>query len=362
MASKYPDSVDEMENELADLRIQMNMLEEENRQLKIQKGRELLEQYKSSTPATRRAAKSKFNTTMTPATPSSTGQKFWRHRDDKEVAFRQPSDFDEQRATTTRMKKEVTPDHFNGTNWSRYKIHFQQCVRINKWSQEDALEELAAALRGDALTTLSLFPEGTLTYEALLDELDKIFGPGDEEQVYAMRLKARIRKPDESIQQLGQAIKELASLAYPTMPLQYRDMLSQEAFTDAVNDTNLRQAIFRDKASTLDEAIRAAQAWESYQQIEKNRKQTKPVRALTVEEQTVPKTDIASIEATLSTLASAVKELQSELSKKQQRKRPRDRDMTKVKCFNCDRMGHFYRNCTEPLKPNLSGNGKPPAK
>ncbi len=37
-----------MEHELADLRIKIYLLEEENRQLKIQKGRRLLEQYRST--------------------------------------------------------------------------------------------------------------------------------------------------------------------------------------------------------------------------------------------------------------------------------------------------------------------------
>ena len=112
-------------------------------------------------------------------------------------------------------------------------------VKVNRWTNAEAYEELTSALRGDALKTLALFPEDFLNYNSLLAKLEGVFGPSEQEQVYAMKLKGRFRKTRENIKQLGQSIRELARLAYSSKPLKYRNTIAQECFIDAITDSSI---------------------------------------------------------------------------------------------------------------------------
>ena len=263
--------------------------------------------------------------------------------------------------------RKVRLDKCDGSDWATYKIHFQMCMRANRWGPQEAVEELSAALRGEALKTLALFPADMLTLQNLTAEMDRVFGPSDKEQLYAMRMKGRIRQPDESIPQLGQSIKELAASAYPTMPVEYRDVIAKEAFVEAVNDTQLRQAIYRDRAETLSEAVNAAAEWECFQQVEKGRKQSKLVRATATPDATnTSATDTSKtnpMEEMMSSFGTLLQDLRDELVRSRQNQMRRGpRDMTKVRCHNCKEMGHMFRSCPKPLKPELSGNVNAPAK
>ena len=53
-------------------------------------------------------------------------------------------------------------------------------------------------------------------------------------------------------------MRRLVMQAYPDMSIESQEQLVTEQFKDAVDDGDLRSAIFRAKAKTLDQAVAAA--------------------------------------------------------------------------------------------------------
>ena len=90
-----------------------------------------------------------------------------------------------------------------------------------------------------------------LTYRQLLRLLEERFGPGQLAENHLVELRHRRQVPRESLQELGQAIRELSSLAYPELNDEGRDRLARGHFSDAVEDQAVREGIFRTRQKTI---------------------------------------------------------------------------------------------------------------
>ena len=186
----------------------------------------------------------------------------------------------EATAKSTRSGREVIPEKYDGTSsWRSYMTHFEACKQLNEWDDDIAEEWLAARLMGKATRVLEEDRDG---YEDLKNLLSAEFGPSDGVENYSAELKSRRRRPGESLKELGQSIKDLVRLAYPELPKTSRDRLGREYFKEALEDAELRQAIFRAKPSSLDEAVAAAKDWELFVKTEKTRRGRATAREMEV--------------------------------------------------------------------------------
>ena len=166
----------------------------------------------------------------------------------------------------------ITPDRYNGkVLWNDYYRHFEACRRVNQWSEEQSTEFLAASLQGEALRILG---DGSkkFTYSELVQVLRKRFGPGRQAENYLVELRHRRQGPKETLQELGQAIRDLTLKAYPEIPEEARERLGKNHFVDAVSSQLVREGIYRDRPKTLDEAIRAALETENFEKVESVRR------------------------------------------------------------------------------------------
>ena len=85
---------------------------------------------------------------------------------------------------------------------------------------------------------------------------------------YLSQLKSRRRKPGEGLRVLCNDIKDLVRLAYPEMTTDLQNRIGREYFKESLEDTELRQAIFRAGSKTLDGTMAAAMEWESFMKAE----------------------------------------------------------------------------------------------
>ena len=205
------------------------------------------------------------------------------------------------------------------------------------------------------------------TYDELASQLNKRFGPGEQAEHFLLELRIRRRGARETLQELGQSIRELSALAYPELPCEVRERLAKGHFADSIDDPDIRGGIFRAHPQTLDEAVRAALDTESFLKVEKNRERgrmNKFSRALIGSEvkdqlnNPMPK-EIAELQMTLTNLMKAVDQLKSDVRNNQQDQtssqmsQPKsNEEMRKtIQCFNCSEYGHYACHC-----PHGNGN------
>ena len=229
--------------------------------------------------------------------------------------------------------KDILPDKFAGkTPWTDYKRHFEVCMLLNGWGDVEAGHYLATRLQGQALKVLSNLPvDAPISYRHLARQLERRFGPGEQAENFLLELRMRRRGRDETLQELGQSIRDLTALAYPELDNTARERLARGHFSEAIDEPEIRGGIFRAQARTLDEAIRAGLATESFLKVEKARergRQTRQVRLVDAKPEPVPvdertRREIEELKTSFKTLATMLEKLTTKSAT----------DKTEVACY-----------------------------
>ena len=156
----------------------------------------------------------------------------------------------------------------SGENWLVWLQKFKNLASLNKWTAELQCQILPAYLKGLAEQTYySLTAEQTSTWEGLERALTDRFHPKELRQVHVSTLQAKLRRPDEDLHQLRCEIARLVELAYPDDPLVILDRTARDFFIGALTPLALREKALDLGLNTQDEALMAAQRYESNQKV-----------------------------------------------------------------------------------------------
>ena len=99
--------------------------------------------------------------------------------------------------------------------------------------------------------------------------LEERFAPPNQTELYRVQLTERRQKPAENLPELGQAIRRLVNLAYPTVPENVRDTLTKQHFTEALVDSEMRIRNKQSRPQNLNDAIRLAVELETFNRAER---------------------------------------------------------------------------------------------
>ena len=118
----------------------------------------------------------------------------------------------------------------------------------------------------------------TRCHDVLVRAFNERFVPPNQTELYRAQLRERTKKATESFPELGQSIRRLTNLAYPTAPYDVRETLAKEQFLDALIDSDMRLWIKQARPRYLNEAKGTLL---SLKHTQKLRRQTQKREAIT---------------------------------------------------------------------------------
>ena len=151
----------------------------------------------------------------------------------------------------------------------------------------------------------------------------------------------------ETLQELGEAIGELASQAYPDVPDTFLERMAVLHYRDSISEAEIRAALYRARPTTLDNAIEIAVETESWVKIEAQRENSRQSCTVdTVEKMEAKTTEVSErldrIEKHQDELMSWLTDMT--LSQKAVSSHKRSKRVP-LQCFHCHELGHKKSNC-----------------
>ncbi len=197
----------------------------------------------------------------------------------------------------------------------------------------------------------------------LRNALTQHFCPPQQIHLYQAELKARTRRPNESLTELGRDITRLTRLAYPTADMATRETIGINAFLDAIPGPaiEVRLNVLRGHPRTILEAVALAMEVDALFEAEASKKSSGwKSRVHTVDDNEQP---LPQFMKAVEKLEKQIRDLARNKDGPKRTERPeypqnlQKRSETRS-CYNCGEQGHLAKDCKKPRKQG-NGGGRP---
>ena len=242
---------------------------------------------------------------------------------------------------------------FDGKNWEGFIAQFSSLAETCQWDDEQKLFRLLHQMKDEAAQFVyNKCDEATRqSYTKLEKALEQRFGEHQTRSSYQAKLESLRFGPKDSLAEYTTDISFYLRKYLPTLDEVSRNHMEVQYFVQNLSDPGMIRMIGNKNPATLEEARDHVQ---KYLDIEDSmRPRRSAVRAVNFDVQPLPETttlekigtDVAKI-VEKSIMAKIDSKLENVMSS-QRRPGPPRRNGT-LRCFNCDRTGHFSRDCTQP--------------
>ena len=259
------------------------------------------------------------------------------------------------------LNMKIKPATFDGSgNWLDYRALFEVCAELNGWTEKERGMYLAVSLRGQAQGVFGNLAGGTHNYTELIKALEERFAPPNQTELYRIQLRERRQKASESLFELGQDIRRLTNLAYPTAPSDLRETLAKEQFIDALVSSDMRLRIKQARPANLNDAVRHAVELEAFNRAERRHLEGQGYMRVTSEK---PSDENSDFQNKMETLQKTVTDLQKSFNawkgyeprseNKSRTNSNRQHRYHKPRCYVCGSEDNLKLKC-----PSLKNNGK----
>jgi hypothetical protein len=150
------------------------------------------------------------------------------------------------------------PPNFDGsTLWAMFLRQFETVADHNRWTPREKTTYSIAPLQGRACDVLHGVLRGA-TYEETIEALEDRFGDQHLAAAYRSQVKTRTQKAGESQQEFATAIEQLDHRAYTALPEDHVRKEAGRAFTDGVEDPDIKIQLLLGGENSVNEALRQA--------------------------------------------------------------------------------------------------------
>lgn len=264
----------------------------------------------------------------------------------------------------------MIPDKYDGVQpWLDYMAYFRTVSSVNDWTKRDKGQFLAVSLKGPARQVMTDLPEELRTdFDEVCRVLGAHFGPSARAELHMADLRNRVRRPNEPLRELAQAIQRLTALAYPELDRHARERMAKIHFSDALDDQEMRLRIFQTEPSTLEKAVTLAIEMETFRRVEArrggpsmNRRQVRVIEK-TDDERDEPRDDRDRRDFDSRRRSCVCFSCGEKGHFKYNCPRRREQHRANVTCYHCGHKGHYQAECNErnsnrqqPLNENRPG-------
>jgi hypothetical protein len=170
---------------------------------------------------------------------------------------------------TPRMK----PTQYDGkTPYEDYQVQFCMLSELNGWSKNERALYLAGSLGGSARSVLNdIGAKDRYDYDKLDEALRERFGTDDQSELFKAKLRNRVKSREETLQELAHDVRRLVRLAYPKAAIRTHNDLTKDQFIEALGDSEVRWSVFQARPRDLTEALKVAMELEAFKESEKCR-------------------------------------------------------------------------------------------
>ena len=292
------------------------------------------------------------------------------NREDRNVTLRKPQtrwsmssvrpQYETHSSGTARGRQNIPnikPATYDGsTSWLDYKSHFEACAKLCQWDDEAKCLYLSVSLRGSAQGVLGNISDGReMSYKELVSALDDRFAPPDQIDLYRTQLRERKQRASESIPELGQHIRRLVNLAYPTVPADVKETLAKDHFIEALAISDMRLRIKQARPKNLNEALRHAIELEAFLKTEQRLGGSgSSIRAVEQDSSGTVTNELSKVNDTILELKKSMSTITKELRELKERDRKQTTDQKSnrnadwrkdIECYRCGKKGHIQREC-----------------
>ena len=248
------------------------------------------------------------------------------------------------------------------TSWLEYETYIEEYGNAVGWSSEKKAQYLCLSLRGNALGVLmSINPEDRKNFQAVKRTLKQHFCPEEKVHVYRAELQARKLKKSEDLADLMRDIQNKARLAYPGADPSILETLMCQYFQSSLTDKGMRLSVTTSHPKNLAEALAFATEYESIMAAgeDASDKWTKQRQSKADTESGDPETgqpDSDSRDQTEKLLDKIAAQLEALAKKGNGGGKKKKKDLSQVKCYGCQEMGHYANKCPKKSSEASSGN------
>ena len=235
-----------------------------------------------------------------------------------------------------------------GQNFKSWLAQFNQYAKLACIPESEMKDFMLTLLDQPAFRAVQLLrlPDDT-SISIFKARLIERFDLGKTVADYKLLLKNRKQSKGETFDGFADAVLELTENAYPNASPEFRDELAKDKFSKGVLvNEEIREKFFLAQPKSLQEALRVLRSLESARAASHN--YSKKIHCDVISGGSESKSEIKELRELVVSTKKKLESLEEQLGKKNKK------SLSSVKCYACQKMGHYASNC--PEKAKQSGN------